>query len=49
MALENLSKIDYFIDCSSMIKTVDLQRLNPFPMIVSYTGTPFTKGQNPRR
>lgn len=32
-----------------MTKTVDLQRSNPFPMIVSYTGTPFTKAQNPRR
>ena len=39
----------YFIGCSSMTETVDLERSNPFPMIVSYTGTPFTKGKNPRR
>ena len=29
-----------------MTETVDLERSNPFPMIVSYTGTPFTKGKN---
>jgi hypothetical protein len=35
--------------CSSMTETVDLERSNPFPIGVSCTGTPFTKGQNPRR